>query len=113
MTALDNTDTAELVTRLHAVTAEIAELTSIADDLKQLLRSRLHAGTYTMNGDDVIAIRPNRRFNIDAGVALLPEQLREACRADGYDPKKVKEYLAPALLEQCMIEVGQPKVVLL
>ena len=113
MTALDDTDTAQLIERLHAVSADIAELQGVADTLKGELRDRLTVGTYSMNGSDVLAIRPNRRLDLERAVALIPEQLREACRADTYDAKKVRQYLAPALLESVMVEVGEPRVVLL
>lgn len=96
-----------------AVTADIAELSGIADTLKAELRTRLPAGTYSMNGADVIAIRPNRRLDIDAAVALVPEPLHEQCRPDGYDAKKVRAFLAPALVESVMVEVGAPRVTLL
>lgn len=45
---------------------------------------------------------PNRSFNLDKAVKMLNDDQRELAKADGYDAKKVKHFLAPALLEVCM-----------
>lgn len=45
---------------------------------------------------------PNRSFNLTKAVGLLNDEQRELCKADGYDPKKVKGMLPPVVLEICM-----------
>lgn len=112
-TAIDNTEAADLVKQLHHLSADIAELQALADDIKGRLRATLDVGTYTVEGNDIIRLAPNRRFDVDAAIALVPAEFRENCATRGWDPKKVKEYLAPALVETCMVEAGQPRVSLI
>lgn len=45
---------------------------------------------------------PNRSFNLSKAVELLNDEQRELCKADGFDAKKVKNFLPPALLELVM-----------
>lgn len=111
MTQLD-TDTARIVTRLVDIQARIADLTSEAEGLKAELRT-LPAGDHDIDGKPVLRIIPNRRFDADKGLQLVPEQLRDQCYSTVVDPKLVKTFLAPAVLEAAMVEVGKPKVVTL
>jgi hypothetical protein len=110
-TALD-TDTARIVAKLADINARIADLTSEAEGLKAELRN-LPAGDHLVDGRPVLRIIPNRRFDVEKALTLVPEPLRDNCYTTAVDPAKVKEYLAPALVEMAMVEVGKPKVVLL
>jgi hypothetical protein len=53
-------------------------------------------------GVAVTVTPPNRSFNLTKAVALLNEEQRALCKADGYDPKKVKGMLPPVVLDVCM-----------
>lgn len=111
MTALD-IDTARIVAKLAEINARIADLNAEAEGLKAELRS-LPPGDHLIDGKPAVRIIPNRRFDADKGLELVPEPLRGECYATALDATKVKSYLAPALLEMAMVEVGKPKVVLL
>jgi hypothetical protein len=111
MTALD-TDTARIVAKLAELNARIADLTAEAEGLKAELRS-LPPGDHLIDGKPALRIVLNRRFDAEKALVLVPEPLRGDCYATTLDAAKVKSYLAPALVETAMVEVGKPKVVLL
>lgn len=106
-----DTDTARIVSRLVDLQAIIAEKTAEAEALKAELRS-LPPGEHDIAGKPVLRIIPNRRFDPAKALELVPESLRDQCYSNTLDSAKVKQYLAPALLDACMVEVGKPKVVL-
>lgn len=108
MTALD-TDTARIVADLADLQARISELSTRAEALKAELRS-LPAGDHDIDGHPALRITPTRRFDPQKGLALVPEPLRGDCYTRTLDATKVKGYLAPALLEQAMVESGKAKV---
>ena len=53
-------------------------------------------------GVHVSVTLPNRSFNLTRAVDMLNDEQRTLARADGYDAKKVKQFLPPTLLEACM-----------
>jgi hypothetical protein len=53
-------------------------------------------------GVAVTVTPPNRSFNVAKAVELLNDEQRALCKADGFDAKKVKNFLPPALLELVM-----------
>jgi hypothetical protein len=53
-------------------------------------------------GVHVSVTLPNRSFNLARAVDMLNDEQRDLARADGYDAKKVKNFLPPTLLEACM-----------
>lgn len=53
-------------------------------------------------GVHVSVTLPNRSFNLARAVGMLNDEQRDLARADGYDAKKVKNFLPPTLLEACM-----------
>jgi hypothetical protein len=53
-------------------------------------------------GVHVSVTQPNRSFNLTRAVDMLNDEQRTLARADGYDAKKVKQFLPPTLLEACM-----------
>jgi hypothetical protein len=106
-------DTFRLVRDLADLNAHIAKLTADAEAIKTELRARCEAGDYVEDGGrTVLKIVPTRKFDVARALELVPEPLREACYTTAPDPAKVKEYLAPALVESCMVVNGKPKVVL-
>jgi hypothetical protein len=113
MTTTDlDVDTARIVAKLADLNAHIADLTSEAESLKAELRN-LPAGDHLINGRPALRIVPTRRFDAEKGLALLPVALRGDCYSTVLDAAKVKQFLAPALLETVMVEAGKPKVVVL
>lgn len=111
MTNLD-TDTARIVAKLAELNARLSELNSEAEALKAELRS-LPAGDHIIDGRPALRIVPTRRFDAALALELVPEPLRPGCYSQVIDAAKVKEYLAPALVETVMVVSGKPKVVLL
>lgn len=96
----------------------LQELKNIRDDIEaeqsQILdRIRaLELGQHTtLSGASFTISPPNRRFNIEKAVQLLPDETLAQCRAEGFDPAKVKRFLSPELLDMCMDEGrGEPRV---
>lgn len=106
-----DTDTARIVSKLVDIQSRIADLNGEAEALKAELRS-LPPDEYAIDGKTVLRIIPNRRFDATKGLELVPEPLRDNCYSVQLDAAKVKSYLAPALQDAAMVEVGKPKVVL-
>lgn len=112
------TDTTELtnelkqtVTRLLTLAQQRAEIEAEEAHLKKTLRAHLTIGTpATVNGQPVVTLTPNRRFNADLAKQTLPESLLALCTVTKVDSAAAKKTLPPALYEQCMAEVGEPVV---
>ena len=104
---------AGLVARLGDLAQTRAQIVEEENELKETLRRCLAVGTRgTINGQLAVTLVANRRFDADAGAGLLDPALRDRCTLVGFDPRKVRQYLAPALVEACMVAVGEAKVVL-
>ena len=103
-------DTRQIVTRLVDLQERIADLTGQAEALKAELRTSLSTGDYTIDNRPIIRIAPTRRFDPLKAIELVPAELRPLCEKTEYDPAKIREYLAPALVESCMRETGKPQV---
>lgn len=107
-------DTAALVAHLRRLDTERRRIDEQAEEIKHRLRKTLAAGQRGLDhGVPVVTLQPNRRLDLAKAVELLDPALRDRCATTAYDPKQVKRHLAPALVEVCMVEVGEPKVVLL
>lgn len=93
----------QLVQDLLDVQEQSAQLADRASSLKAQIAELVGVGGEAQVGDVKVTVRePNRRFNIDKAVKLLtPEQVELATVAKP-DPTKVKQFLPPVLLEQCM-----------
>lgn len=101
----------DVVNRLAAVNADIAQLTEAANDLKGRLRQLLpEPGTYTAEGAKVVTLAPNRRFDPVQAQRGLPGPLLDAIRVTKIDAATAKQVLPPALYELCMVDVGDPVV---
>jgi hypothetical protein len=71
--------------------------------LKAQLADQIGVGGNIQVGDATISVRePSRRFNPTKAQALLAPEVLELCKTDGYDNAKLKSFLSPVLLEQCM-----------
>lgn len=102
----DNTqplhDLDHLVGRYLDLKHEAEEIASQMEHVKDQLREH-GVGEHTSDkGVTVVVSPPARRFNAATAAGLLPEQTLAQCGAEGYDPKKLRSYLSPVLLEQCM-----------
>jgi hypothetical protein len=110
MTELDPTLQATVIRLL-----EIRDARTVLDaeetNLKALVRSHLTVGQQgTVNGQPVVSVTPNRRFNPDLASKTLTPDLLALCTVSKVDPSTAKKTLPPALYEQCMAEVGEPVV---
>lgn len=109
---IDDTLT-DVLAKLAAVNARLAELTAEAEELKEQCRA-LAAGDWTdATGRPVLRLTPSRKFDHTAGLALVPEERRKECLTVVVDPVKVKSHLTPVQLDECMVESGKTKVVVL
>lgn len=112
MTALDK-DHAAVAKRLAEVQARIAGLNVEVEDLKDRLRELEPGDWADTKGVPLVRITAQRRFSLDAAVALVPEGDRAACLSVEYDPDKVKGKLTQDQIDACMLEYGKRKVGLL
>ncbi len=79
--------------------------------LKSLVRQRIAVGGQgTVNGQTVVTVTPNRRFNPDLATKTLTPDLLALCTVSKIDPPTAKKTLPPALYDACMAEVGEPVV---
>lgn len=91
-----------LVSRYLDLKTEAEEIASQMEHVKEQLRT-LGVGQHaTASGVTVTVQAPARRFNAKTAEQILPAEVLELCKADGYDPKKLKNFLSPVLLDQCM-----------
>lgn len=109
---MDANDLIELTGELARLQAAIADFTNRAETIKDVLR-KLGDGDHEAAGRPVVRVQTSRRFNVAKAYELVPEPLRVACMTTQIDPAKVRQYLAPALVDACMEESGKPRVSLL
>jgi hypothetical protein len=85
---------------------ELAEFVAEVNDEMAAIKARFRTlgdGAHKApSGVAVTVTPPNRSFNLDKAVGLLNDEQRALCKADGYDPKKVKGMLPPVVLDVCM-----------
>lgn len=95
-------DLDHLVGRYLDLKHEAEEISSQMEHVKDQLRAHGIGQHATTSGVTVTVQAPARRFNAKTAAGLLPAETLAQCGADDYDPKKLKSYLSPVLLEQCM-----------
>ncbi len=105
--AVDPNRLDELVKRYADVASHIATLNAELDAIKDELRA---VGTTTAPCGMSVSVSVNRRFNADRAAEVLPASLLAAVTRPQIDTTLAKAQLPPALYEQCMVEVGQPRV---
>jgi hypothetical protein len=88
--------------RYMELTEFVAEINDELSAIKARFRTLGEGAHKAASGVAVTVTPPNRSFNLTKAVALLNEEQRALCKADGYDPKKVKGMLPPVVLEVCM-----------
>lgn len=59
-----------------------------------------------------VSVTPQRRFNAEHAVTVIPADLLPMVQSTVVDGKKVKALLPPALYEACQVESGDPRVVI-
>lgn len=105
---------ANLCAKLADYASQIADLTAQAESLKAELRVMCAPGDYAdPAGLPMLRITTQRRFDVDAAAALVPEDQRRECFSVAWDAAKVRGHLTPLQVEACMVESGKPKVALL
>ncbi len=85
----------ELSELLETITGEMTAI-------KERFRALGNGEHKAPSGVSVTVSAPNRSFNLPRATELLSEEQLALCTKDGYDAKKVRNFLAPALLEICM-----------
>jgi len=99
---MTDTNLDALVARYLELADTIEQLATEQAAIKEQLRG-LDVGKHvTSYGIAVTVSAPSRRFNPSAAKELLAPEVLELCKSDGYDAKKLKSFLSPVLLEQCM-----------
>jgi len=109
---LDEDQVGALVRAWRSIEARRLELVDEQVEVKAKIRKLLAPGDKVYVDGKPVSCQANRRFDVERGAALLDPAVREICKAEGYDPRKVKHHLSAALLDACMVEQGEPKVVL-
>lgn len=108
------TDPAQLDTdvkrylELDAIKADI-EIEQSA--IKTRLRD-LGIGAHSAPCGVAVTVTANRRFNPAEAGRIVPAELLPAIQSTVVDAKKAKAILPPALYEQAMLPVGDPRVVI-
>jgi hypothetical protein len=90
------------VRRLLELAQAAETIVSESNAIKARLRALGNGEHPTPCGATVTVTPPNRTFNLDRAVTMLNDEQRDLAKPDGYDAKKVKQFLPPTLLEQCM-----------
>lgn len=104
-------DTAGVVAQIHRLNAQAEEIDGEIRALKAVLRQRLAAGQAgTVNGEKVVTLTPNRRFDPALAAQVVPSDLLPSISTTSIDSKLAKAVLPPALYEAAMREVGEPVV---
>ena len=101
-------DAQELVERITTL-QEQAEIIDLEIRGAKAQLAALGTGTHQVGHMRVTVSPPSRRFNIDTALTFISEEQRAMVLSP--DAKKVKAFLPPVLLDQCMDEgTGNPIV---
>lgn len=110
---MTDTDTA---TQLDQDVKRYLELDAIKADMQleqDAIKARLRdlgAGVHHAPCGVNVSVTPNRRFNSDRALEVVPPALLEQIQSVVVDTKKAKAILPPAAYDACMTEVGDPRV---
>jgi len=86
---------------------EIAEEAKFAF-LQQLIAEDMFNPDTKAIGPVRTTISPNRFFDLDAAITLVPEEVVEECKVTIVDPKLLKQNLTPKQLEAAMVSYEVP-----
>jgi len=98
------------VRRYVELEAAKADIQVELETIKERLRQR-GEGKHTAPCGVRVTVSPNRRFNPQLAADIVPAELIPAIQTTSIDSKKAKAVLPPAMYEQAMAEVGEPRVV--
>lgn len=105
-------DTAVMLRKLVDLQARAADLDSQIESIKAELRA-LPPGDFALDGRPALRIIPTRRFDVDKAAGLLNAEQRQAALVVSFNATEVKRHLTAVEIDECMVEVGKPKVVVL
>jgi len=105
---LSELELVDLATRLVELDGAIAELTAARDDVKERIRA-LGIGNYPA-GHYTIKVTPQRRFSLDKARELFDDGTLKPYALPGFDAKRFKAEVAPAIYEACMVPFGVDRV---
>lgn len=94
------------------------ELDELAKDIaveQATIKTRLRAlgdGSHQAPCGVSVSVTPQRRFNAEHAMDVIPADLLPMVQTTVVDGKKVKALLPPALYEACQVETGDPRVVI-
>lgn len=102
-------DAPATVARIVELAEQTERINAEIDELRRQLVQHLDLGTHQIAGVKVTVSAPSRRFNLDRALGMLNDEQKALVNA--VDTKKVKSFLPPVLLEECMDPgVGGPVV---
>lgn len=92
------------------------ELDALRADLQiemDAIKARLREGGTQIAPCGVkVTVSVNRRFSADVAAQVIPEALLPLCQETVISSAKAKAALPPAIYEQAMVEVGEPRVII-
>lgn len=100
---------AAIARRLTEVVAAKAELENEERFLRERLRAMLPTGT-THAGDNIIMIRPNRRFDQTLAASVLTPYELQTVQAITISSTRAREMLSPERYAACQAITGAPIV---
>lgn len=101
--------TEELVERYLQLQKQRDDLVAEMEVIKDTVRASLPIGKHETPAGTA-TLSPNRRFDDATARAVLSAAEVKACTAPKLDAGLVKKLVAPFRYEQCMKDVGDPKV---
>lgn len=101
-----------LVDTIRKLTDERDTLDDLIEANKADLRQHLDVGTYTEDGRPAVVLQPNRRFSASLAAQILPAHMLDQCKVETITSESARATLPAGLYRQCMVEIGQPKVIL-
>lgn len=101
---------APLAAALADVLARKSDLEAVERDLKARIRTLVPGPDTYAAGEATLTISPNRRFDANTAMKVLPPNLLDLCLVSKVDSTAAKKVLPPALYDQCMTEVGELRV---
>jgi hypothetical protein len=81
-------------------------------DIKTRVRDLMSVGQKVDVDGKAVTLTAQRKLNVDLAASYLPTELRAQCLVETYDVKALRQYLAPTVIEACMVESGAPRVTL-
>lgn len=100
----------QLAGRYLALTEQIEDLQQQRDGVKAAIRALIGAGTVETESGARITVTPNRRLSLERLRPMLTDQQVAECTIEILSNQLIKRYVAPDVVDACMVEVGEPVV---